>query len=80
MCLGTGSPKFLVWKFDCSRAPCFGVDQKACGLWERDWYQFIYCSGILTFQPLDFSNLLIYLKQGFDLLGFSHQFLFPLVV
>ena len=22
---------------DFSRAPCLGADQKACGLWERDW-------------------------------------------
>ena len=22
---------------DCSRAPCLGADQKARGLWERDW-------------------------------------------
>ena len=22
---------------DYSRAPCLGADQKACGLWERDW-------------------------------------------
>ena len=24
-------------EIDYSRAPCFGTDQKTCGLWERDW-------------------------------------------
>ena len=24
-------------ELDCSRAPCLGADQKARGLWERDW-------------------------------------------
>ena len=26
--------------FDYSRAPCLGADQKARGLWERDWFHF----------------------------------------
>ena len=36
----TGSPKISVsWspEIDYSRAPCLGADQKARGLWERDW-------------------------------------------
>ena len=36
MRLETGTPKILDWKFDYSRAPCLGSDQKARGLWERD--------------------------------------------
>ena len=31
-----GSGNVLV---DYSRAPCLGADQKARGLWERDWYK-----------------------------------------
>ena len=34
---GTGIPKYLVWKFDYSSAPCLGADQKARGLLGRDW-------------------------------------------
>ena len=34
----TGTPKILVLKFDYSRAPCLGADQRTRGLWERDWY------------------------------------------
>ena len=40
---GTGTPKFLVWKLDYSRAPCLGADQKARGLWERDCTQICIC-------------------------------------
>ena len=29
---------------DYSRAPCLGADQKARGLWERDWPSSVYCS------------------------------------
>ena len=32
----TGTPKILVWKFDFSRVPCLGDDQKTRWLWERD--------------------------------------------
>ena len=28
---------------DYSRAPCLGADQKARGLWERDWYECRMC-------------------------------------
>ena len=28
---------------DYSRAPCLGADQKACGLWERDWVSLGAC-------------------------------------
>ena len=31
---------------DYSRTPCLGADQKACGLWERDW-QTYFMKGIL---------------------------------
>ena len=36
----TGSPEILVsgnWLFQSFRAPCLGADEKARGLWERDW-------------------------------------------
>ena len=37
-----GSENELV---DYSRALCLGADQKARGLWERDWLAFIFMSG-----------------------------------
>ena len=33
----TGTPKILDLIIDYSRDPCLGADQKARGLWERDW-------------------------------------------
>ena len=33
---------------DYSRAPCLGADQKARGLWERDWFLISGHSGVLV--------------------------------
>ena len=47
---------------DYSRAPCLGADQKARGLWERDWALSIWKNSKIAefFAPLPFLTYLCY--------------------
>ena len=50
---------------DYSRAPCLGADQKARGLWERDWY--LGFSFFCVFFCFPFSPFVIFLLQWWTL-------------
>ena len=50
---------------DYSRAPCLGADQKACGLWERDWLPPFRANISLLCLVNIFSNNLLYSTLAF---------------